>query len=431
MRWGVSVRRTSLRAKPTDALCPTRAGDRYDDALQLTAVLPNEPMALLGESADGRFCYAETSYYAGWVPAEDIGLCRDLEAWRTAQEGGFLRVTGSRVTLCCDPYEPRVSGATLPMGTSLPLAASPGTVRALRGRMSYDNYLVRLPVRRADGWLEYREAMVPVSADVCVGDLPYTHENVTAQAAKMRGEVYGWGGMLGGRDCSAGGDVYRCFGFPPAARRRRAGAAARRGGRCRLSTEEKRAARCTLPVGTILYFPGHHAQLGCGGRRAAVRERGGKFSAAGERGRRAARGEHRRGDAADGGAGERQKRGWSRSPRSSASHGRNGDGACRLSLSIQFHGKRSHGKMRGGAASKTRGACVSGWKGEAAAPQRRRCSRARGCRIAVAEQRMAARGELAANLVKASRVQRDAHEGGRRAVECGGLQHAIVEQGFL
>ena len=49
VRWGVSVRHTSLRAKPTDALCPTRAGDRYDDALQLTAVLPNEPMALLGE----------------------------------------------------------------------------------------------------------------------------------------------------------------------------------------------------------------------------------------------------------------------------------------------------------------------------------------------------------------------------------------------
>ena len=148
VRWGVSVRRTSLRAKPTDALCPTRAGDRYDDALQLTAVLPNEPMALLGESADGRFCRAETSYYAGWVPAEDIGLCRDLEAWRTAQEGGFLRVTGSRVTLCCDPYEPRVSSAVLPMGTRLPLAAPPGTVRALRGRMSYDNYFVRLPVRR-------------------------------------------------------------------------------------------------------------------------------------------------------------------------------------------------------------------------------------------------------------------------------------------
>ena len=258
MRWGVSVRRTSLRAKPTDALCPTRAGDRYDDALQLTAVLPNEPMALLGESADGRFCRVETSYFAGWVPAEDIGLCRNLEAWRTAQEGGFLRVTGSRVTLCCDPYEPRVSGAALPMGTRLPLAAPPGTVRALRGRMGYDNYLVRLPVRRTDGWLEYREAMVPVSADVCVGDLPYTHENVAAQAAKMRGEVYGWGGMLGGRDCSAlVGDVYRCFGFRLP--RDAAGLALLSGAEdvSALSADEKCAALCTLPVGTILYFPGH------------------------------------------------------------------------------------------------------------------------------------------------------------------------------
>ena len=84
VRWGVSVRRTSLRAQPTTVPCPARVGDRYDDALQLTAVLPNEPMALLGESADGRFCYAETSYYAGWAPAEDIGLCEDLDAWRAA-----------------------------------------------------------------------------------------------------------------------------------------------------------------------------------------------------------------------------------------------------------------------------------------------------------------------------------------------------------
>lgn len=116
--------------------------------------------------------------------------------------------------------------------------------------MSYDNYLVRLPVRRADGWLEYREAMVPVSADVCVGDLPYTHENVTAQAAKMRGEVYGWGGMLGGRDCSAlVGDVYLRFGFRLPRDACRAGAAARRGGRVGAFHGEKRAALCTRRSG--------------------------------------------------------------------------------------------------------------------------------------------------------------------------------------
>ncbi len=140
-----------------------------------------------------------------------------------------------------------------------------------------------------------------------MGDLPYTHENVTAQAAKMRGEVYGWGGMLGGRDCSAlVGDVYRCFGFRLP--RDAAGLALLPGAEdvSALSTEEKHAALCTPPVGDDPLFPGtRHAQLGCGGRRAAVSERGGKFSAAGERGGEP-RGEHRRGDAADGGAGERQ-----------------------------------------------------------------------------------------------------------------------------
>ena len=44
---------------------------------------------------------------------------------------------------------------------------------------------------------------------------------------------------------------------------------------------------------------------------------------------------------------------------------------------------------------------------------------------------MTTRGKLAADLVKASRVQRDAHEGGGRAVEHVGLQYAIFEQGFL
>ena len=44
---------------------------------------------------------------------------------------------------------------------------------------------------------------------------------------------------------------------------------------------------------------------------------------------------------------------------------------------------------------------------------------------------MTTRGKLAADLVEASRAQRDAHEGDGRVVEHVGLQHAIVEQGFL
>ncbi len=257
VRWGLCVHRSSLRALPTALALTKRPDDRYDDLLQCSAVLPNEPLALLHTSADGRFFFAVTAFYTGWVAAEDIGLC-SFDAAMHAVDGDFLLVTGSRVALCADPYEPRVSRRTLTMGTRLRLAAPPGTVRALRGRMSYDNYLVELPVRGADGRAETVEALVPLAADVRVGYLPYTSEGVAAQAEKLRGEVYGWGGMLGARDCSAlVGEVYRCFGFRLP--RDAAGLALLPGAEdiAALSAEEKRARLCALPRGTPLYFPGH------------------------------------------------------------------------------------------------------------------------------------------------------------------------------
>ena len=256
-RRGVCVCRGSLRALPTAECAAVRPDDRYDDLLQLTAVLPCEPLAVFCTSADGRYYFAAAYFHMGWIAVESVGLC-GAAAGSAAPEEGFLRVTGSAVTLCADPYEPRVSGAVLPMGTRLPLAAPPGTVRALRGRMSYDNYLVRLPVRGAEGRLGSVEAMVPVCADVCVGDPAYTHGSVAAQAGKMRGEVYGWGGLFGARDCSAlVGDVYRCFGFHLP---RDSGDLARLPHGVSLEglpDGEKRKRLRALPAGAILYFPGH------------------------------------------------------------------------------------------------------------------------------------------------------------------------------
>lgn len=256
-RCGVCVRRSSLRALPTGTALTVERDDRYDDCLQLTAVLPGEPMALFHMSADGRWCFAASESCMGWIAAEDVAEC-SLEELQEEAERSFLLVTGSRITLCADPYEPEVSGVVLTMGTRLHLASQPGTVRAVRGRMSYDTYIAELPVRGADGRLEHVEALVPVSADVHVGYLPYSHEAVGAQAEKLRGEVYGWGGMLGARDCSAlVGEVYRCFGFRLP--RDSSGLAMLPGAEdiSALSAEEKRALLRTLPIGTILYFPGH------------------------------------------------------------------------------------------------------------------------------------------------------------------------------
>lgn len=258
LRWGVCVRRSSLRALPTEKALPHKADDRYDDRLQRSAVPVNEPMALAHTSADGRYFFAVTENCTGWVAAEGVGLCPRERALRAAEAGDFLLVTGSRVTLCADPFEPRVSGAVLTMGTRLRLTSPVGTVRAVRARLSCDNYLAALPVRGAGGTLEEVDALVPISADVCEGFLPYTPENAALQAEKLRGEVYGWGGMLGARDCSSlVGEVYRCFGFRLP--RDSAGLAQLPGAQdvSALTTEEKRELLCALPRGTLLYFPGH------------------------------------------------------------------------------------------------------------------------------------------------------------------------------
>ena len=256
-RRGMCVCSGSLRALPAAERIAAQPDDRYDDLLQLTAVPPCEPLAVFCASADGRYYFAAAYFHMGWIAAEEVGLCGTAD-WSAARRKDFLRVTGSAVTLCADPYEPRVSERRFPMGTRLPLAAPVGTVCALRHRMSYDCCCVLVPVRGADGGLEWVEALVPCSADVNAGDLPYTDGAAVELAQKTRGEVYGWGGLFGARDCSAlVGDVYRCFGFRLP---RNSGDLAHlpRGISLEgLSEEEKRKRLRALPAGVILYFPGH------------------------------------------------------------------------------------------------------------------------------------------------------------------------------
>lgn len=257
-RWGMCVRRSALRALPSAEVLTRRRGDRFDDLLRLTALTDGEPLVIFHESADGRWYFAAAYYHMGWVAAEDVSVCADYGAWVAARSGEFLRVTGSRVLLCADAEEPRVSERVVTMGTRLRLASPVGTVRAVRGRVSYDAFIASLPVRERDGTLGFAEALVPMGAAVCVGDVPYTAGAAVRLAMATRGEVYGWGGRLGSRDCSAlVGEVYRCFGL----RLPRNSADLARlpngidlAGRSR---EEKRALLRALPAGAILYFPGH------------------------------------------------------------------------------------------------------------------------------------------------------------------------------
>lgn len=256
-RWGMVTERCSLRLLPTGMAVCRRRGDRYDDILQETALLPGEPLAVLHSSRDRRWWYAVASFAQGWVPATALGLCQIREDWLAAQrQERFLLVTGSGFALPQDPYAP--GRWELSLGMRLRLLSGPEEVRPLRGRVPYDCYLADWPIRVADGSLGFLPVAVPVSRPVREGWLPYRPESAWALAQTLRGEVYGWGGMLGGRDCSAlVQELFRCFGFRLP---RNSEGLSRLPGAIdvsRRSPVEKRAILRRQQPGTVLWFPGH------------------------------------------------------------------------------------------------------------------------------------------------------------------------------
>lgn len=65
------------------------------------------------------------------------------------------------------------------------------------------NVVVMLATRGEDGNAVFKPALIARLADVSIGYLPYTQENIIRQAFKMQGQRYGWGGQFNARDCSA------------------------------------------------------------------------------------------------------------------------------------------------------------------------------------------------------------------------------------
>jgi hypothetical protein len=215
VRFGVTTHRTSDRSFPTKDVVTDEATDLSYDILQETAVLCNEPVVVLHESANGLWYYAVTSYYRGWIPAADIALFENKTQWEQSRvHKDFLVVTGSRVRLEQTPYSAALSERELSMGTVIDLAKQEEIPAKVFERVPMNNYVIKLPTRQADGMVKYEYALLPINRDVSLGYLPYTRANVMTQSFKMLGDTYGWGGMLNARDCSSlAYEVYRCFGF--------------------------------------------------------------------------------------------------------------------------------------------------------------------------------------------------------------------------
>ncbi len=215
VRYGFTVRRADLRTYPTKDGLFESPDDWEFDRFQKTAVDPAEPLVILHQSLDSKWYYIQTYYYRGWLPAEDIAVAATREEWLAyMREPGFLIVTGANFQLAFNPVSPELSEIGFQMGAKIPLAHLGDIPAVVDNQAVAGNYVVILPVRDASGNLKFKQALIPSTADVTPGYLPYTRANIIKQAFKMQGQRYGWGGMFKATDCSGFiMNIYRTFGL--------------------------------------------------------------------------------------------------------------------------------------------------------------------------------------------------------------------------
>lgn len=213
IKYGITVRNTSLRSFPTLKGIFKESDDVEFDRFQETGCQAIEPVLVLHESKDGEWYFIQMYNYRGWVSAKDIAMAKNKEeVFNYLDSKGYIVVTGDFAYTQHNPYEPGVSYLRLDMGTKIPLEEN--DVEVVGNQSALGNYVVKFPVRNAEGGMELKLALISKLQDISLGYLPYTRENILKQAFKLSGHRYGWGDSLNGRDCSSTlMYVYKTFGF--------------------------------------------------------------------------------------------------------------------------------------------------------------------------------------------------------------------------
>ncbi len=237
-----------------------------DDEFMNTSLNVNEPFIIQGScTVDGQnFYWGYCNHYTGWVQADHVAICSTkdqwMDAWKVDVDGNdFLVVTQDKITLEDSLMDPDISGVELMLGTILKTVPDNEVPDSVGERGTWNNYVVSLPVRDSDGSYTTHVAAISQHESVSLGYLPMTSENILNLAFSCLGDRYGWGGMLGSLDCSLfTRSVYRCFGLEiPRDARTQAAIPGCTEDVSNLSDEEKAAEIAKLPVGSILFLPGH------------------------------------------------------------------------------------------------------------------------------------------------------------------------------
>lgn len=260
-RFGLVVRRTSVRTFPTRIRVFSAPGDTDIDRFQETALFPGTPVVIAHASRDREWVFVVSPDYTGWVDKAAIAEGSRADVFGYVQQRPSLLVTGATARTAHAPASPALSELQLDMGTRVPWLSEAPPTAVINGQLAYSSWPVRLPVRTEDGQLAFAPALIPRSADVSERPLPLTPANVLRQAFKFLGERYGWGNDYNARDCSGFvAEVYRSMGveMPRNTSDQAKGPAFERTAFDETSTaEQRKAAVRALQVGDLVYIPGH------------------------------------------------------------------------------------------------------------------------------------------------------------------------------
>ena len=213
IKYGITVKNTSLRSFPTSKEVFKESDDIEFDRFQETGCQAVEPVLVLHESKDKKWYFIQMYNYRGWAMACDIALAKDREeVFNYLDSKEYIVITGDFAYTQHNPYEHRVSYLRLDMGTRIPLGED--NIETVGNQSVLGNYVVKYPVKDVGGRMQFKHALISKAQDISAGYLPYTRENILKQVFKLLGHRYGWGDSLNGRDCSSTlMYVYKTFGF--------------------------------------------------------------------------------------------------------------------------------------------------------------------------------------------------------------------------
>ncbi|MDX2417060.1 MAG: SH3 domain-containing protein [Xanthomonadales bacterium] len=261
VQFALIVRRTSMRAYPTDDRYYKSPEDQNLDRFQENGLFPGDALAVLHVSTDHVWSFVQSYNYAAWVRSENIAI-GDRQIIQQYQDANrFLVITGDKIRTSFNPEIPTLSELQLEMGIRIPLADRETYSNSLYGQNPYASNTVLLPMRNQQGQLEIKPALVSRSKDVSEGFIPFTRENIVRQAFKFLGERYGWGHSYNARDCTGFiMEVYKTFGLQMPRNTGQQGSGSYGQNTwftAQSSREEKLQALKRMDIGDLIYVPGH------------------------------------------------------------------------------------------------------------------------------------------------------------------------------